>query len=75
MIPGADMFNHDPNQQSVQIGTDGDDYFVMRTVSTPSKRNFLSSPSRYFLAVTPYRKKKIKCGKTCVPESGAEILE
>lgn len=33
MIPGADMFNHDPNKQSVQIGTDGDDYFVMKTVS------------------------------------------
>ncbi|CAM9182197.1 unnamed protein product [Ascophyllum nodosum] len=32
MIPGADMFNHDPNKQSVQIGTDGDDYFVMKTV-------------------------------------------
>lgn len=33
MIPGADMFNHDPNKQSVQIGTDGDDHFVMKTVS------------------------------------------
>ncbi|CAM9607060.1 unnamed protein product, partial [Hapterophycus canaliculatus] len=32
MIPGADMFNHDPNKQSVQIGTDGEDYFVMKTV-------------------------------------------
>lgn len=33
MIPGADMFNHDPNKQSVQIGTDGDDHFVMKTAS------------------------------------------
>ncbi|CAM9408993.1 unnamed protein product [Scytosiphon promiscuus] len=32
MIPGADMFNHDPNKQSVQIGTDGGDFFVMKTV-------------------------------------------
>lgn len=32
MIPGADMFNHDPNKQAVQIGTDGEDYFVMKTV-------------------------------------------
>eukprot|EP00752_Nemacystus_decipiens_P007082 g6345.t1 len=32
MIPGADMFNHDPNKQSVQIGTDGEDHFVMKTV-------------------------------------------
>lgn len=36
MIPGADMFNHDPNKQSVQIGTDGEDHFVMKTVSTLS---------------------------------------
>lgn len=27
------MFNHDPNKQSVQIGTDGEDHFVMKTVS------------------------------------------
>ncbi|CAM9170747.1 unnamed protein product, partial [Ectocarpus fasciculatus] len=32
MIPGADMFNHDPNKQSVQIGTDGEEHFVMKTV-------------------------------------------
>lgn len=37
MIPGADMFNHDPNKQSVQIGTDGDDHFVMKTVSIRRK--------------------------------------
>lgn len=38
MIPGADMFNHDPNKQSVQIGTDGDDHFVMKTVSAWQRR-------------------------------------
>eukprot|EP00903_Cladosiphon_okamuranus_P013171 g12284.t1 len=32
MIPGADMFNHNPNKQSVQIGPDGEDHFVMKTV-------------------------------------------
>lgn len=37
MIPGADMFNHDPNKQSVQIGTDGEEHFVMKTVSAPGK--------------------------------------
>lgn len=33
MIPGADMFNHNPNRQSVRMATDGDDHFVMKTVS------------------------------------------
>lgn len=32
MIPGADMFNHDPDRQSVQMATDGEDHFVMKTV-------------------------------------------
>ncbi|CAN0445650.1 unnamed protein product, partial [Discosporangium mesarthrocarpum] len=32
MIPGADMFNHNPDQQSVQFGTDGEDWFIMQTV-------------------------------------------
>ena len=32
MIPGADMFNHDPDKQSVQMSTDGEDHFVMKTV-------------------------------------------
>lgn len=34
MIPGADMFNHDPDRQSVQMATDGEDHFVMKTVSS-----------------------------------------
>ncbi|CAM9142895.1 unnamed protein product [Choristocarpus tenellus] len=32
MIPGADMFNHDPDHQSVQFATDEDDHFIMQTV-------------------------------------------
>lgn len=40
MIPGADMFNHDPNKQSVQIGTDGEEHFVMKTVSAAGKAGF-----------------------------------
>lgn len=31
------MFNHDPNKQSVQIGTDGEEHFVMKTVSAPGQ--------------------------------------
>lgn len=42
MIPGADMFNHDPDKQSVQIGTDGEDFFVMKTVSALAKYRKLS---------------------------------
>lgn len=34
MIPGADMFNHDPDRQSVQMATDGEDHFVLKTVSS-----------------------------------------
>lgn len=32
MIPGADMFNHHPDRQSVQMMTDGDEHFVLKTV-------------------------------------------
>lgn len=39
MIPGADMFNHDPDLQSVQMETDGDEHFLMKTVSTCSTAN------------------------------------
>ena len=45
MIPGADMFNHDPDKQSVQIGTDGEDFFVMKTVSTRRIPQAFPAPS------------------------------
>lgn len=48
MIPGADMFNHDPNKQSVQIGTDGDDHFVMKTVSSKVNAEFLVDDLVFF---------------------------
>lgn len=42
MIPGADMFNHDPDLQSVQMETDGDEHFLMKTVRTCSDANELA---------------------------------
>lgn len=49
MIPGADMFNHDPDKQSVQMSTDGEDHFVMKTVGYRRQYEYFLLTLIYFV--------------------------